>query len=284
MRIRKVLRRAALLAALVFAVLGVWAFIVEPASLTTSRQALALPGWPKELAGLKVAVLADLHVGSPFNGIDNLERIVRMTNELAPDLVLIPGDLVIDGVLGGRWVSPEDSAAVLSRLSAPLGVWASLGNHDWWLDAPRVQTALEKRGIRALENDAVYLARGGAHFWLIGISDFREGPLDLPRARSKVTGAGPVLAFTHNPDVFPVIPWGFSLLVAGHTHGGQVRIPLFGTPIVPSKYGQRYAAGHVVENGRHLFVSPGIGTSILPVRFRVPPEITLLELYPEFGV
>ena len=88
----------------------------------------------------------------------------------------------------------------------------------------------------------------------------------------------PVLMFTHNPDVFPVISNRFSLLIAGHTHGGQVHVPLVGRPIVPSKYGQRYAYGHVVEEGRHLFVSTGLGTSILPVRFGVPPEVTVLEL------
>ncbi len=86
--------------------------------------------------------------------------------------------------------------------------------------------------------------------------------------------------FTHNPDVFPMISDRFSLLIAGHTHGGQVNLPLLGRPIVPSVYGQRFAYGHVVEGGHHLFVSPGLGTSILPVRFRVPPEVTLLVLNP----
>ena len=88
-------------------------------------------------------------------------------------------------------------------------------------------------------------------------------------------------SLTHNPDLFPTLSGRFSLLIAGHTHGGQVRVPLLGRPIVPSTYGQRFAFGHVVEGGRHMFVSPGLGTSILPVRLRVPPEITLLELHPD---
>ncbi|MGZ5141018.1 MAG: hypothetical protein ACXWCX_24730 [Burkholderiales bacterium] len=90
--------------------------------------------------------------------------------------------------------------------------------------------------------------------------------------------SGPL--FTHNPDIFPTIAGDFSLLIACHTHGGQVYLPLLGRPIVPSRYGERYAIGHVAENGRHLFVSSGLGTSIIPVRFSVPPEITVLELYP----
>jgi predicted MPP superfamily phosphohydrolase len=143
-----------------------------------------------------------------------------------------------------------------------------------------VTTALQKEGIQVLEDDAVRIRRGSAHFWLVGLSDFWEGPHDLRKAFGKVSDGAPVLAFTHNPDVFPVMSNRFSLLIAGHTHGGQVHLPLLGRPIVPSMYGQRYAYGHVVENGRHLFVAPGLGTSILPVRFRVPPEVTVLKLNP----
>src|SRR5262245_5693794 len=128
-------RRAIVLSGFAAALtLAIWAFVLEPSSLVLRREPLALPRWPAQLDGLKVAVLADLHVGSPYNGLDQLERIVDATNRLKPDLVLIPGDLVVDGVLGGRFVAPEASAAVLARLSAPLGTWATLGNHDWWLN------------------------------------------------------------------------------------------------------------------------------------------------------
>ena len=261
--------------------LGVWAFVVEPASLTTQRHELSLPKWNAGLAGLRVAVLADLHVGSPFNGISKLDEIVALTNSLKPDLIVIPGDLVIHGVPGGSFVAPEDTAEVLARLKAPMGVWASLGNHDWWFDARRVTAALEKNNIPVLDERAVRIQRGAAHFWLVGVSDFWEGPHDVRKAMSQVTDDAPVLMFTHNPDLFPKLSDRVSLLIAGHTHGGQVKLPLLGRPIVPSAYGQRFAYGHVVVGGRHLFVSPGLGTSILPVRFRVPPEVTLLELHPD---
>jgi uncharacterized protein len=277
------IRWVAAVALVVALALGAWAFVLEPASLTENRRTLYLPHWSDELAGLKVVVLADLHVGSPFNGLDKLDRIVDQANAMKPDLVLVPGDLVIQGVLGGRFVPPEDTAAVLARLSAPLGVWACLGNHDWWLGAERVRTALEKRGIRVLEDDAVRLKHGEGQFWLVGISDFWEGPHDVRKAMSRVDDRAPVLMFTHNPDVFPTVSHRFSLLIAGHTHGGQVHLPFLGRPIVPSRHGERYAIGHVIENGRHLFVSAGTGTSILPVRWRVPPEITLLELRPQSG-
>jgi predicted MPP superfamily phosphohydrolase len=276
--------RARILAGLLSAAalgLGLWAFAVEPASLEIRTYRLSIPDWRADLAGLRVAVLADLHVGSPFNGIAKLNKIVDATNALKPDLILIPGDFVVQGVVGGRFVSPEESAAVLARLKAPLGAWAVLGNHDWGLGADRVRSALEKNGIEVLEDRAVRIRRGDAQLWLVGISDFWEGPHDIRKAMSQVGDSSPVLAFTHNPDVFPALRVRFSLLIAGHTHGGQVYLPLLGRPIVPSKYGERFAIGRVVEDGRHLFVSPGLGTSILPVRFRVPPEISLLELYPE---
>jgi predicted MPP superfamily phosphohydrolase len=260
--------------------LGSWAFIWEPSSFVTRFHRVAIPHWRAELAGLRVAVLGDLHVGSPYNGLSKLAEIVDATNGLQPELILLPGDFVIQEVLGGKFVRPEDASAVLARLKAPLGVWAVLGNHDWWLDEKRVQAALEQHGIRVLEDRAVVIKRGDAQFWLVGISDFWEGAHDVRAATSAIHDEAPVLMFTHNPDVFPTIANRFSLLVAAHTHGGQVHLPLLGRPIVPSAYGQRYASGHVVENGRHLFVSSGLGTSIIPVRFRVPPEISVLELVP----
>lgn len=115
-------------------------------------------------------------------------------------------------------------------------------------------------------------------YWLAGVSDYWEGRHDITAALAAVPAGEPVIAFTHNPDIFPGVQDRVSLTLAGHTHGGQVDLPLVGPPIVPSKFGQRYASGHIVEGGRHLFVGTGTGTSILPVRFRVPPEIRVLVL------
>jgi uncharacterized protein len=256
----------------------VWGFWWEPSSLTKYQEELALPSWPAACDGLTVAVLADLHVGSPYNGLDKLDQIVRQTLALAPDVILMAGDYVIQGVVGGEFVAPEDAAKVLARLKAPLGVFAVLGNHDWWLDAPRVRDALIGVDIVVLEDASQMLDRGDCRFALVGISDYWEGAHDLKKAFKDVPDAAAMIAFTHNPDVFPELPSGVALTIAGHTHGGQVRLPIVGSPIVPSQFGQRYALGHIVENGRHLFVSPGLGTSILPVRLGVPPQISVLRL------
>ena len=265
---------------MVFGVLGAWAFWLEPSSLELREYRLEIPNWPRSLAGLRIAALADIHAGSPFNGLDKLERIVALTNQSKPDLIVLLGDYVIHGVRGGEFVPPDELASVLAKMQAPLGVWAVLGNHDWWLDAERVPSALEHHGIRVLEDSSAPIRRGSGEFWLTGIGDFWEGRADIPDALQDVPEDSPIVAITHNPDVFPDVPHRVNLVIAGHTHGGQVRIPFFGPVIVPSSYGRRYAAGHVVEDGRHLFVSSGLGTSILAVRFLVPPEISLLVIEP----
>lgn len=263
---------------LFFVGLGAWAFWLEPASLEVKEHTLEIPRWPRALDGLRIAVLADLHVGSPFNGVAKLKKIVASTNEAKPDLIVIPGDLMIQGVFGGTQVPPEEIASHLALLKAPLGTFATLGNHDWQFDEKRVRASLEQHGITVLEDRNVEINRGKQSFWLAGIGDFWEGKHDVAKALANIPFYAPIIAVTHNPDVFPLIPDQVSLTIAGHTHGGQVWLPVIGRPIVPSDYGQRYAAGHIAENGRHLFVSTGIGASIVPVRFLVPPEISIVTL------
>jgi uncharacterized protein len=271
-------RTFVLLSTVVMAGLALWAFWLEPASLRNEDHDLRLSAWPTECDGIRIAVLADLHTGSPFLGPSKLEDIVTLTLATEPDLVLLAGDYVIHGVVGGRFTPPEDVARRLARLAAPMGVYAVLGNHDWWLGPARVRRALESAGIPVLEDASTVVERGPCRFWLVGLSDFWEGARDLEKALGNVPESAPVIAFTHNPDIFPEVPSRVSLTIAGHTHGGQVYIPGLGRPIVPSQYGQRFAAGHIVEEGRHLFVSSGLGTSLLPVRFLVPPEVSVLRV------
>ena len=259
-------------------ILAIWGFWVEPRRLIVSDFKLAVPNWPNGSNHLRVAVLSDLHVGSPHHGITNLREIVDTVNARDVDIVLLLGDFVIQGVAFGRFVTPEAIANELQRLESRAGTFAVLGNHDWWLDGMRVRTAMMSAGITVLEDSATHLIAGAADFWLAGVSDFWEAPHDVARALSYVTDARPVIVFTHNPDIFPAVPARISLTIAGHTHGGQVSLPFIGPPIVPSDYGQRYAKGQIIEQERHLFVSSGTGTSILPVRFRVPPEIAILNI------
>jgi predicted MPP superfamily phosphohydrolase len=277
--VRKARWRAAITAiAVILLALAVWAVLVEPRHITVRHSEITLESWPPALTGLRVGVLGDIHTGAPHVSPERLGALVAKVNLATPDVIVLLGDFVIHDIVGGSFVEPEVTADLLGGLRAPGGVIAVLGNHDWWYDGPRVRAALERRGIVVLENRAHRVAHRGRAFWLAGLADLWTREPDLISALAAVPAGEPVLLLTHNPDVFPGVPPRVALTLAAHTHGGQVRFPPFPAPVVPSRYGSRYAVGHVVEEGRHLFVTTGVGTSILPVRFAVPPEVALLTL------
>ncbi len=256
-----------------------WGFLIEPGRLVVVREELSLPRWPRALSGLKVALLSDLHVGAPFWGLEQLSTLVERTNAEQPELIVLAGDYLVGSEPGGTQVPPDAIAERLSALHAPLGVLAVLGNHDW--DDGETRRAFEHYRIRVLEDESVRLQRGKHEFWVVGLADQITRRSQPRAAVAKVPANAPYLLVVHEPDVFEsfgrlgITP---ALTLAGHTHGGQVWLPLVGRAVVPSEFGRRYAYGHVVEEGRHLFVTAGVGTSILPVRFLVPPEIVLLTL------
>jgi uncharacterized protein len=272
---------------------GAYAFDIEPMHrLVVTAYAPALPHWDPALR-LRVAVLADFHVCEPYMPFDRVAEIIDATNALEPDLVLLLGDYPA-GTIAWRKLPLAQFARMMEDLKAPLGTHAILGNHDWWDDedvqrsrrgSPAVKHLLEARGIPVMENDAVRLMKDGRPFWLAGLADqqpFKNAwtsvsHADLPRTLASVTDAAPVILMAHEPDIFMTVPDRVSLTLAGHTHGGQVRV--FGrSPAIRKVYGHDYAYGHVVQEGRHMIVSGGFGMSRIPVRFGVPPEIVLLEL------
>jgi predicted MPP superfamily phosphohydrolase len=186
---------------------------------------------------------------------------------------------MIDPGLNRPRIEPEIIAGILKDLRARFGVYAVLGNHDWGYDGYRVRKALESTGvIKVLENEVTQININGESLWLAGLVDKWTRIQDVDGTLRKIPPGQTIIALTHNPDIFPTIPPSVSLTLAGHTHGGQVNLPFVGRLIVPSDYGQKYAAGLIVEQGKSLFVTTGIGTSIFPVRFRVPPEIAILTL------
>ncbi len=258
--------------------LALWAFVIEPNRLVVNEVAIKLPNWPAAFERLRVVLISDLHVGSPYIDQAKLQRMVQTINGAQPDLILLAGDYMVTDEGSGQTIEPEIIAAELKPLRARFGVFAVLGNHDWWYDGNRVMRAFEQAGIRVLENDVMQIQHQGHSLWLAGIADEWTRKPDIAGTLQKITDSGPVIILTHNPDIFPEVPARVSLTLAGHTHGGQVSIPFIGRPRVPSQYQQRYAIGHIIEDNRHLFVTPGIGTSIYPVRFRVPPEISILTL------
>jgi hypothetical protein len=240
---------------------------------------------------MRIAVVSDLHVGWPWVDLARVRRVVEVANALDPDLTVLLGDYAAGHEFVARPVLMADTAPILAGLRARLGVHAILGNHDWWDDRTAQRqgglpnlyaSALEAVGIPVLSNRAVRIEG----FWLAGLEDQlallrgRQGIIgldDLPGTLAQVTDDAPVILLAHEPDIFPKVPERVALTLSGHTHGGQVRA--FGySPVVPSRYRNRYAYGHVREGGRDLVVSGGIGCSILPVRFGVPPEVTLVDL------
>ncbi|MEQ1647111.1 MAG: metallophosphoesterase [Hyphomicrobiaceae bacterium] len=275
-----------------------YAFGIEPRfRLNTTRYAFTPPNWPKNFP-LKIAVIADVHAGEPYMPTSRITEIVARTNALKPDITLLLGDYAAGHRWQTRHVTVDEWAAALKDLHAPLGVHAILGNHDWWDDrsAQRERKgpvlghrALEKVGIPVYENQSVRLSHNGKSFWLAGLGDQIafppkksegrkwQGVDDLPATLAQIKDEAPVILLAHEPDIFPHVPARVALTLSGHTHGGQVRF--FGySPVVPSRFGNRYAYGHIIEDNRHLVVSGGLGCSILPVRLGCPPEIVVIEL------
>jgi hypothetical protein len=263
---------------LFFAGLAIWSFFIEPNRLIVRQETIQIDNWPKELNGLRIAVIADIHTGGPFINDRKLQQIVALTNQQTPDLIILLGDYMSPNSWHSHRVEPEVTAAALKEMKAPLGVYSILGNHDWWYNGERVRRAFEQDGIHVLEDEVAEVKWRDRSFWLVGLADLWTRPQHVSQTIAKVPPGSTIIALTHNPDIFPRIPQNVPLLLAAHTHGGQVNLPLIGRPIVPSDFGQKYTAGHVFENGHHLFVTTGIGTSIFPVRFRVTPEIVILTI------
>jgi uncharacterized protein len=283
---RRVLAVAAGLVGLSASTIAAYAGAIEPQGLVVTRYALTPPGWPAAQK-LSITVIADLHAGGPDMFLPHIRQVVETANGLQSDLVVLLGDFIATYRFHTTRVADPLWAAELARLNAPLGIWAILGNHDWWHDIKGVRSALAGVRIPLLENDTVLLGEPGRQFWLAGLGDQLAHPLghgrfrgvdDLPGTLAKITSDDPVVLLVHEPDIFPRIPSRVALTLAGHTHGGQIRLPLVWPLFVPSRYGARYAYGHVVENDRHLVVSGGLGTSIIPARLGVPPEIVHIQL------
>jgi uncharacterized protein len=255
-----------------------WAFLIEPNRLVVREQAIRIDNWPREFNGLRIAVLSDIHAGGWFIDDKKLRTIVQRTNQLQPDLIVILGDYMSGNSQTSDRVEPEVFGATLKDFQAPLGVYSVLGNHDWWYSGAKVRRGLEQNGIKVLDDEVAQINVRGNPLWLVGLADLWTRPQRVEQTVAKVPQGGTMIALTHNPDIFPRLPQRVPLLLAGHTHGAQVRFPFIGTVVHSSDFGKKYERGHVFEDNHHLFVTTGIGTSILPLRFGVTPEIVLLTL------
>jgi uncharacterized protein len=294
---RQLLRFTAGLGAL-SASTAAYGFGVEPLlRLRVTRYQVSPRGWPAGL-DLRIAAIADLHACDPWMSLDHIAAIVERANALEADIIVLLGDYVAGHRHVTRRIPADEWAAALAGLRAPFGVHAILGNHDYWDDravqrsgqgSTMARRALEAAGIPVYENDAVRLTKKNQPFWLAGLGDqlaylparhfrpvYRIGVDDLGATLAKVTDDAPVILLAHEPDVAGRVPRRVALQLSGHTHGGQVRL-LGWSPIVPSRYGNRLVYGHAKFNC-DVIVSGGLGCSIMPFRFGVPPEIVLVTL------
>lgn len=255
---------------------GSYPFFVERHLLAVNRYRLEVPHLPEAFAGMTVAHLTDLHYG-PLVSMGFLRMVIAKTNSLAADMIVCTGDYVhsdnaVDTI---EAIWPE-----LCALRAPLGVHSVLGNHDHWASTARSVELLEKSG-QSISHRCVALERNGERLWLAGAGDLWEDHRPLDNLLAPVPPDECCIVLAHNPDTADTpCDRRIDLMVCGHTHGGQVRLPIVGAPVLPVQ-NLRYSSGPLhSDRGFPLFISRGIGWAILPVRFGCRPEIALLELQP----
>jgi len=265
---------------LVVLLLVVWSFGIEPRWVAQREIEHAVPQWQGQ-PGLKVAVAADWHLTKRgwwmVTSVERARRLVAEINAARPDVILLPGDFIAD-----RDYAPEHAptaeaeiAAVLGELKAPLGVFAVLGNHDWLHGGEAFAAALRARGITVLENDAQAIDPG---LWVVGVGDHSTGHSRPKQALVKLPPRAQALVMMHDPASLLDMPPVQGLVIAAHTHGGQVYFPGIGALVLPTVAPRSWAYGWVQHGGNSMYVTSGLGVSILPVRFNMRPEWVLFRI------
>ncbi len=268
-----------------------YAYFIEPNRLVVTSDTLKIKNWNPTFDGLKIVMIGDVHAGS--NGVteEKLRRVVAKTNEQNPELVVFLGDYVSQDFEQRKLRMPlETLTAGLAGMRATYGVFVVLGNHEGWFNDEKVAAAFAGVGYKVLQNEVATIEKDGQRLRIFGMKDHLKlsgGWLRISADSKKylsTTGTGDVIVLQHSPDILPVIAGEYSispelrLILAAHTHGGQVWLPVLGRIVVPSGFGQKYAYGHVFDKGVDMWVTGGVGTSILPLRFMVPPEIVVLTI------
>ena len=243
----------------------------EASSLVVEEVTIELKRLPTNLDGFRIVHLSDTH-HSPLTGLEHIEKAVEISNSLNPDITLLTGDYVSDEA---EYVAPV--AKTLAGLESRLGTYACLGNHDHWTDAKLVTEEFEAQGIRMLVNEGLRLEHEDSAFWLCGVDDHMVRQTDVP---ASLRGSYPdemKILLAHNPIILRrAVRNGIDLMLSGHTHGGQVK--LVDKPTKPTRLTNRYTSGLHRRLGTQIYITRGIGTVVLPVRYQCPPEVSLLTL------
>lgn len=253
---------------ILFILLGCYSVFVEPNKLEVNHYKIQ----DAQLKDLKIVFASDFHI-KPYQQ-KRLDKVVELINAENPDLVLSVGDFV-SGHNKKMTMPIEDIAKGLGKVKSKYGFYTTLGNHDIWQDSEKITKALKNNGIKVLANENVSIQLNDQKIYIAGLEDFMTGKPDIYKALDGTKS--PTILLTHSPDMFVKVPEGINLTLAGHTHGGQIRIPFIGPIFTASKFGDKYSKGLIEENERKLITTTGIGTSILPIRFNCLPEIVVIE-------
>lgn len=242
----------------------------EANSLSLERVEIRLKRLPPKLDGFKIIQLSDTH-HSPFTSLEHIERAIKIANRLRPDMFLLTGDYVSHG---REYIAPV--AAALGRLKSRYGTYACLGNHDHWTDADLVTELFRGEGINVLINEGFRFETRRGSFWIAGVDDYMVGKTDVP---ASLRGSFPdemKLLLAHNPIIFrEAARYGVDLTLSGHTHGGQIKLRDDEKRILPQR---KLKAGLHTRRNSQVYITRGIGTVVVPMRYQCPPEISLLEL------
>jgi uncharacterized protein len=247
--------------------------LAQTTDLHIDHQRISLPNLPSGLVGKRVAFLTDIHHG-PHISLDFIRAAVRTTQILNPDFIVLGGDYISES---NKYIGPVFD--VLKQLSAPMGVYGVLGNHDHRHGVAEVRQAMKRANITELSNRGVRLQWKGDSLWLGGVDDMWYGQVDINAAMNGQRPNEASILLSHNPDIVERLnDQRIGLVLSGHTHGGQVVLPGLGAPMIPSRYGMKYAHGLVEGPFNRVYVSSGIGVSVVPFRTNCRPEITIIEL------